>query len=154
MKKKRIMISLICLVVVVFALMTFLIVASNYKKTYVLNKTDYAIGINPKQYYGLDQKVLDYYKEKKQQYIEGKDFEVVQQVDLFIYDKTHTTRDKNIKCTKSKYIRGNKNTEHNANVYMYGYIEYEIPRMGHYEFVEYPLWKTKNCLYVTYYFED
>lgn len=155
MKKNKILISLSCFAtIIILSLVTFLIVASNYKKTYVLNAEDYRIGINPQKYYGYDMKIYNYYQEKKQAYRNGENFEVIQQIDLFIFDETHTTRKKVITCTKSKYIRGNSNTEHNAFIYTYGYMEHEIPRKGYYKFVEYPLWKSKNCLYVTYCFGD
>ena len=154
MKKKKILIPIICFTaVIILSLVTFLIVASNYKKTYVLNTKDYFVSLVPEGYYGLDVKVNNYYLEKRNEYINGKDFSVNQKISVFVYDETHTTEKKVLKCTKSKYVKGNSSTEHNAIIYLYGYHNHEIPKKGHYEFVEYPLWKSKNYLYVVYTYE-
>lgn len=154
MKKKKILIPLICLVVVVLSLVAFLIVASNYKKTYVLNKTDYRLSICPTEGYYTNEKTYYYYRDKGKELAQGKNVSVKQDITLWVIDKISGTPQKILTCTQTKYTKGDKNIERNAYIQVYGYNGYEIPTNGYYKFVEYPLWKSKNILYVTYYFED
>lgn len=158
MKKKRIMIPLICLVVVVFALITFLIVASNYKKTYVFDR-NYKLQITREKLDNNDLKKLDAKKEKffneecKKVTFFGKEVDIM----VFIYNDETIYSNVNKTLEANKMIWNKTTTTIKNNLYNRQIINNFVEITNHIvnvKFVEYPLWKSKNCLYVTYYFED
>ena len=158
MKKKKILIPLICFTVVVLLLVTFLIVASNYKKTYTFDKT-YKLQITrekltDKELEKIDKKKNSFFdKESKKVTFSDKEVDVM----IFIYN------DETIYSNVNKTLKGNKmiwnktTTKIENNLYNKQIINNYVDITTHIvnvKFVEYPLWKSRNVLYVTYYFED